>query len=212
MQHHPAGSPEPGAGPRLRVAALALLTVYVVAIAWLALRPLEVLWVSPANVEPLATIRADIDRGPEEAVRTIGAGMLRLVPLGVLLPLLGRYLGGTRFASLARTVFAGGMISLILEYLQSLVPSRVADVDSIILNTFGIAVAHQLAYGRLRTLVFHEPRPTPRRPVARRLSPRAAAAPEQHFHQARRVRTRPRVWAAPGPADRDAPALSSFRG
>jgi hypothetical protein len=104
----------------------------------------------------LETIRADIDRGPEAALRTIGAGMLRLSPLGLLLPLVARRLGGGRFTSLVHTIAAGAMVALVIEWSQSLVPSRVADVDSIILNTAGIAVTHQLCYGRLRTLTLHK--------------------------------------------------------
>jgi VanZ like protein len=95
------------------------------------------------------------------ALRTIGNGLLRLAPLGVLLPLLGKRLGGRRFVSLGRTVFAGGMISLLIEWLQSLVPSRVADVDTIILNAAGIALTHLIAYGGLRALTMnHRSTPT----------------------------------------------------
>ncbi|WP_461034793.1 VanZ family protein [Streptomyces mayteni] len=137
--------------------ALALLTLYLALTAYLSLRPLAVLWVSPANVEPLATIRALLRRGPEEAVPAISAGMLRLAPLGALLPLLGHRLGGTRLGSLCRTVFAGAMIALAIEICQSLVPSRTADVDTVILNALGIAVAHQLCYGPLRRRLLRGP-------------------------------------------------------
>jgi hypothetical protein len=138
------------------MAAFALLAAYLAFVAWHSLHPLSVLWVSPANLEPFHTIRSDIDRGLEPAVRTIGSGMLRLAPLGVLMPLLGMRLGGSRFCSLVRTVFTGAMIALLIEWSQSLVPSRVADVDSIILNTAGIALTHLLAYGRLRSLALRD--------------------------------------------------------
>jgi hypothetical protein len=206
VQQHPAASPGPGVSPRLRVLALALLTMYLLCVTWSALRPLEVLWVAPANVEPFATVRADAARGPEEAARTIGAGMIRLAPLGILLPLLGRHLGGPRFASLFRAVFAGGMIALGLEFCQSLVPSRVADVDSIILNTLGIALTHQLAYRRLRATTRGEPRPAARRTLLRHGAPCRATADGQ-VRQARR--TRVGSWAAPAPADQPSHALST---
>jgi glycopeptide antibiotics resistance protein len=138
------------------VAALLLLAAYLAFIAWQSLRPLSVLWVSPTNLRPFDTIRADIERGPEEALRTVSSGLLRLAPLGVLLPLIGRRLGGRRFVSLGRTVFAGGMIALLIEWLQSLVPSRVADVDTIILNATGIALTHLIAYGGLRALTLND--------------------------------------------------------
>ncbi|UCM90003.1 VanZ family protein [Streptomyces marincola] len=208
MQQQQAGSPGPGAGPRLRTAALVLLAAHLLCVAWLSLRPLEVLWVAPANVEPFATISAGVDGGFREALRTIGGGMLPLAPLGVLLPLLGRNLGGARFTSLTRTTFAGGMISLALEYGQSLVPSRVADVDAVILNSFGIVVVHQLAYGCLRDLVLGRTRPSLRRPAARRLAARPPAATERHLRRTHRSSSvRPRVWTAPGGTERDRTAL-----
>ncbi|WP_168220752.1 VanZ family protein [Streptomyces sp. RFCAC02] len=150
MQHHSAGSTAPGVVPRVRLAALALLALHLTVVSWLVLRPLPVVWVPPGNMTPFATIADDLAAGPREAVRTLSGGMLPLSPLGLLLPLLGHRLGGTRFGSLGRTVFAGGMIALALEYGQSWVPSRVADIDSVILSTAGIALAHQLGYRCLR--------------------------------------------------------------
>jgi hypothetical protein len=178
VQHHDAGSP-PGTSPRVRLAALAVLVAFLAVTAWLALRPLAVLWVSPANLDPFATIRADLADGPVRAARTLGSGMVRLAPLGVLLPLLARDLGGGRFRSLSRTVAAGAAVSFALEFCQSLVPSRVADVDTVILNTVGVALAHQLAYGPLRLLTGRDGaaagsrralRPVPSVPAARRPS------------------------------------------
>ncbi|MGK5532429.1 VanZ family protein [Streptomyces sp. URMC 129] len=166
--------------------ALVLLTAYLACVTWLALRPLEVLWVSPANLEPFATIRADIARGPAEAARAIGGGLLRLAPLGVLLPLLGRRLGGPRVTSFLRTVFAGGMLSLTLEFWQSQLPSRVADVDSVILDTLGIALAHLIGYGPLRAAARGSRAGASRR--AARVCPHLLRRrPGGHVHQARRV-------------------------
>lgn len=142
----------------MRATALVVLAVYLLFVTWLALRPLPVLWVPPANAEPFASIRDDLAKGPERAVQTIGGGLLRLAPLGALLPLLGRGLGGSRFASLVRTTFAGAMVSLALELSQTQVPSRVADIDSVILNACGIALTHLLCYGPLRSLALQPAR------------------------------------------------------
>jgi hypothetical protein len=147
----------------VRAGAFTVLCVYLLVVGWLALRPLSVMWVEPHNLEPLATIRADLARGPVEGARTIGAGMLRLAPLGVLLPLLSPRLGGGRFASLVRTVSGGFLLTAALEWSQSLVPSRVADVDTIILSTCGIGVTHLLCYGRLRALLLGGPSAPPAR-------------------------------------------------
>jgi VanZ like protein len=196
VQHHPAGSAEPirpaneGRGssqgrnvvrPRVRMAALAMLAAYLLLIGWLSLRPLELLWVSPANLRPFDTIRADIDQGPQAAFRAIGVGMLRLAPLGVLLPLLGRHLGGARFASLFRTVCAGAAISLLIEWLQSLKPSRVSDVDAIILNTMGIALVHLVCYGWLRAIALRVPQRGKRRTkLSQGAAPAATDRPSGH--------------------------------
>ncbi|MFD5318076.1 VanZ family protein [Streptomyces sp. NPDC127098] len=199
MQHHPVGSSGPAISPRARMTALVLLTLYLALTAYLSLRPLAVLWVSPANVEPLATIRAELRRGPEVALPALGAGMLRLAPLGVLLPLLGRRLGGPRLASLCRTVFAGAMIALAIEFCQSLVPSRTADVDTAILNALGIAVAHQLGYGLLRSRLLRGPA-APAAARARRRSAPPTSSASSASSAARRAAP------APGPGRRRARA------
>ncbi|MDT0308133.1 VanZ family protein [Streptomyces sp. DSM 44917] len=185
MQQHPSGRTRPGMGPRVRAAALVLLLAHLACVAWLAFRPRDVLWISPANLEPLATVRADLARGPGEALRTIGAGLVRLAPLGVLLPLLGRRVGGRRFLSLSRTAFVAAVIALAIEAAQSVSPTHVADVDSVLLNTLGAALAHQLAYGPLTALAGRGPRAG--RAVAR-------------WHAAAR-RPRPSK-AGPGPVER----------
>jgi hypothetical protein len=46
------------------------------------------------------------------------------------------------WASLTRTVAAGALMSLGIELLQTGVPGQVVDVDSLMLNTAGVALAH----------------------------------------------------------------------
>ncbi|RKN46901.1 VanZ family protein [Streptomyces hoynatensis] len=188
--------------------ALLLLVLYLAVTAWLALRPLDVLWVSPANLEPLATLREDVEQGPEEAGRVIFLGMLRLAPLGVLVPLLGRRFGGPRFVSLVHAVFAGAAISLALEFGQSLVPSRVANVDSVILDALGVALTHQLCYRRLRSFTCRASCPGERRaaPPSRPVPPGPPAplpSPEAHRESA----TRRCAWGL-GRHESTAPALT----
>ncbi|WP_165988657.1 VanZ family protein, partial [Streptomyces sp. YIM 98790] len=147
----------------MRGTALVLLTSYLLFVGWLMLRPLTVMWVEPSNLEPFASLRADLRQGTWHGLRVITGGLLLLAPLGVLVPALGRCLGGSRFLSFSRTVFTGAMVSLTLELVKSTVPSQVANVDALMLNTLGVALAHLLCYGRLRALLLHEPR----RPAAR---------------------------------------------
>ncbi|MCZ9345718.1 VanZ family protein, partial [Streptomyces sp. TRM76130] len=45
-------------------------------------------------------------------------------------------------ASLLRSTAAGALLSLGIELLQTGVPGRVADIDSLLLNTTGVALTH----------------------------------------------------------------------
>lgn len=168
---------------RTRLAAGLLLTLQLGLVGWLALRPLTVTWVEPENLRPLVTIREAWHAGPETAARLFAAGVLPLAPLGVLLPALGRRLGGSRFVSFVRTVFVGAMIALLMQLLVSLAPSRVADVDHVLLGTVGVALVHLLCYGRLRSMLLRVPPPAP--------APRAALgqeAPARRSGRGRRTR------------------------
>jgi glycopeptide antibiotics resistance protein len=126
------------------VAGIVLLLVHLLIVGWLTLRPVDAPWVTAANLHPFAGIRADLAAGPLHATRRIGAGLALLAPLGVLLPMAGGRIAVSPWASLARTVAAGVLFSLSIELLQTGVPGQVPDVDSLILNTAGVAIAHLL--------------------------------------------------------------------
>nr|WP_202434807.1 MULTISPECIES: VanZ family protein [unclassified Streptomyces] len=129
---------------RFRAAGVVLLLAHLLFVCWLTLRPLDVPWVTAANLRPFDGIRADLSLGPAEAARRIGEGLGVLAPLGVLLPMAGGRLLVSPWASLARTVAAGALISSAIELGQTGVPGQVVDVDSILLNTAGVALAHLL--------------------------------------------------------------------
>ncbi|MFF5446118.1 VanZ family protein [Streptomyces sp. NPDC012888] len=144
MQRHQAGG-YTAIPLRLRVLGGVLLLAHCALVGWLALRPLDVPWVAAPNLSPLAGIRADLAYGPLEAARRIGSALALLAPLGVLLPLVSGRLAPSPLAawsSLCRTVAAGALVSLVLELLQTAVPGQVADVDQVLLNTAGVALAH----------------------------------------------------------------------
>ncbi|MEE4423594.1 VanZ family protein [Streptomyces bugieae] len=127
----------------MRVTGLLLLVAHLLVVGWLTLRPRTVPWVPAANLEPLATIRAELAHGASwEAVQHLGGSVLLLAPLGVLLPLSAGRLNVSPLVSFTRTVFAGAMIALAIELLQSGIPGRVPDVDSVLLSTLGVAVVH----------------------------------------------------------------------
>lgn len=129
--------------PRMRVTGLLLLVAHLSIVGWLTLRPRTVPWVPAANLEPLATIQAELARGPSwDVIQHLGGSVLLLAPLGALLPLSAGRLNVSPLVSLTRTAFAGAMIALAIELLQTGVPGRVPDVDSVLLGTLGVAVVH----------------------------------------------------------------------
>ncbi|MFE9608661.1 VanZ family protein [Streptomyces sp. NPDC006012] len=136
------GSIGGSAAIRIRVTGGVLLVAHLALVAWLMLRPLHVPWVMPANLHPLAGIRADLALGWPQAARQIGEGLALLAPLGVLLPMAHGRLTVSPLASLLRTAAAGTLLSVGIALLQTGVPGRVVDVDSLLLNTVGVAVAH----------------------------------------------------------------------
>ncbi|MFF9319587.1 VanZ family protein [Streptomyces sp. NPDC014735] len=151
---------------RFRAAGIVLLLAHLLFVAWLTLRPLDVPWMTASNLRPLAGIRADLSLGPVEAARRIGEGLLLLAPLGILLPMAGGRLFVSPWASMARTVAAGALISLGIELAQTGVPGQRVDVDSLLLNTIGVALAHLLVVpmcrARLRRRKRRRTKPVPR--------------------------------------------------
>ncbi|MFH8746047.1 VanZ family protein [Streptomyces rimosus] len=135
----------------MRAAGAVLLVAHLLIVGWLTLRPRTVPWVPAANFRPLATIRAELAHGLWEAVQNLGGAVLLLAPLGILLPMAAGRLNVSPLGSLARTVFTGAMISLSIELFQAGVPGRVPDVDMVLLNTAGVALAHLLVVPGLRS-------------------------------------------------------------
>ncbi|GAQ51488.1 VanZ like family protein [Streptomyces acidiscabies] len=170
---------------RVRVAGGVLLAAHLAFVVWYSLRPLDVPWVMPANLHPLDGIRTDLGLGWHEAVRRIGRGLLLLAPLGVLLPLVHGRLRVSPFGSLVRTSAAGAMLSVTVELLQTGVPGQVVDVDAVLLNTLGVALAHTLVVPAGRYLL--------RRRTTRR---RRTAVRQEELSQGR-TPTIPRVGIAP---------------
>ncbi|MDT0610343.1 VanZ family protein [Streptomyces lancefieldiae] len=140
MQRH--GFLGGSAALRIRVTGSVLLVAHLAFVAWYTLRPLDVPWVLPPNLRPLDGIRADLTLGWPAAARALGGSLALLAPLGVLLPMAGGRLAVSPLASLLRTTAAGVLLSLGIELLQTGVPGQVVDVDSLLLNTAGVALAH----------------------------------------------------------------------
>ncbi|MFJ8358925.1 VanZ family protein [Streptomyces sp. NPDC093984] len=179
------GSIGGSAAIRVRVAGGVLLVAHLALVAWITLRPLDVPWVRPANLHPFAGIRADLALGWPAAARRIGEGLALLAPLGVLLPVTGGRLVVSPLASLARTVAAGTLISVGIELLQTGVPGQVVDIDAILLNTVGVALAHLLVV------------PVARFRLRRRMESHGLGAHPREEPAQGRTPTIPRVGIAP---------------
>ncbi|MGW0709390.1 VanZ family protein [Streptomyces sp. NPDC002643] len=173
------------AGVRVRAAGGVLLVAHLVLVAWITLRPLDVTYVSASNLRPFAGIRADLALGWPEAARRLGEALALLAPLGVLLPMAHGRLAVSPVASLARTMAVGALLSLAIELLQTGVPGQVVDIDSILLNTLGVALAHV-------TVV-----PAVRGALRRRAATRVPSEPRRGEPSQGRTPTIPRVGMAP---------------
>lgn len=159
---------------RVRAAGLLLTAGYLSFVGWMLLRPHYVAWVPAPNLRPLNTIRADLGMGPVEAAQRIAAGLGLLAPLGVLLPMAGGRVRASGPASFIRTVFAALMVSLALEFTQTVVPGQLFDVDALLLNTGGVALAHLLVVPATRR------RLRAREAAAKAEAAEAAAERERH--------------------------------
>lgn len=135
---------------KVRAAGALFAAAHLTFVGWMLLRPHYVAWVPAPNLRPFGTIRADLRMGPAQAVRRIGEGLALLAPLGVLLPMAGGRIRTSGLASFVRTVFAALMISLSVEFTQTLVPGQLFDVDALVLNTTGVALVHLLVVPAVR--------------------------------------------------------------
>jgi glycopeptide antibiotics resistance protein len=150
---------------RVRAAGLLLTAAYLAFAGWLLLRPHYVTWVPSPNLRPFDTIRDDLALGPGHAARNLLAGLGLLAPLGVLLPMAGGRVETSGVASFLRTVFAGLMVSLSVEFTQTMVPGQLFDVDALILNTLGVALAHLLVVPAARARLRRRAAPPPSAPA-----------------------------------------------
>jgi glycopeptide antibiotics resistance protein len=150
VQRHGRGGGTAASASRIRVAGLVLLIAYLTVVGWLALRPLPVPWVPPANLQPFATIRSDLDEGSPGALAGLARGLALLAPLGVLLPLASGRPDRPLAVVCARTVAAGALISSGILLLQSGVPGHSINVDAVVLNTAGVALVCLLVFPLVR--------------------------------------------------------------
>ncbi|QKW06623.1 VanZ family protein [Streptomyces sp. NA04227] len=136
------GSGDDSVAVPLRAAGVVLLAAHLALVAWTSLRPVDVAWVSATNLRPLEGIRADFELGWWQGARRVVQDLLMLAPLGFLLPLIGGRLRASWFFSLVRCTAAGALVSMWIGLLQTYVPGQVVDIDSLLLNSLGVLLAH----------------------------------------------------------------------
>lgn len=102
------------------------------------------------NTQVGHSLRFYLDRPSiKEAIRQVGGNLALLAPLGVLLPIVF-----SRLRSLPGIIVVGALISLAVETGQgALVPGRAFDIDDVVLNVIGVAMAYLLAGRRIAALV-----------------------------------------------------------
>ncbi|MFE7189193.1 VanZ family protein [Kitasatospora sp. NPDC057541] len=119
----------------LRVVGLLGLTLHLVLVGWMVLRPLPVAWVDDANLTPLGSLRSS------SGGQVLGE-LLLLCPLGIFLPFAGGRLTTRWLPSFLRTTGASALLATALEFLSSWAPGHVLNVDHILLAVVGVAAVH----------------------------------------------------------------------
>ncbi len=125
-----------------RPAGAVLVALHLAAVYWFALRSMSGLWVAAGSLTPLHTIRTYLALGPSAASWHLGGALLLLAPLGVLLPLVGGRVEVSPLGSFARTAFGGLMLAFGAEVVRTGMAGQAFDVDMVLLNATGIALAH----------------------------------------------------------------------
>jgi glycopeptide antibiotics resistance protein len=118
------------------------MLLHLTAVYWFAQRSMSGPWVASGSMVPLHTVRAYLALGPGGAAEHVGGELLLLAPLGVLLPLAGGRVDASPLASFARTAFGGLMLAFGAEVVRDGVAGQVFDLDVVLLNAFGVVLAH----------------------------------------------------------------------
>lgn len=150
MQRLCRGGGTAASASRIRTTGLVLLVAYLAVVGWLALRPLAVPWVAPPNLHLFATIRADLAEGSPESLSRLTHGLLRLAPLGVLLPLASGRVERPLACLCVRAAGAAALISSGMALLQSGVPGHSVNIDQVVLNTTGVLLTGLLVLPFIR--------------------------------------------------------------
>ncbi len=99
-------------------------------------------WVASGGSTPFHTIRSYLALGPLGAAGHLGGPLLSLAPVGFLFPLVGGRVDVNPVGSFARSAFGGLMLAFAAEMVRTGSAGQLFDVDVVLLNTAGVALAH----------------------------------------------------------------------
>ena len=122
---------------RHSIPALVLLALYLLVLFALTMAPTRRLPIQMVNLIPFKTIMAGIQRGGLLLNINVLGNIVAFVPLGVLVPTLGR-----RLSAPSAVLYASAFVSISIEVLQWLFARRVADIDDVILNVAGALIGY----------------------------------------------------------------------
>lgn len=131
----------------VREVGVGTLFLWVLFTLWVVLFPMNIVfydWFGTSNFVPFRSITQLITQTPTRtALENVGGNLILFVPFGVLVPLLF-----VRVRSLRGVVWRAGVVSLLIEAIQTITRARATDVDDVILNVTGAAIG----YGAYRLL------------------------------------------------------------
>jgi glycopeptide antibiotics resistance protein len=116
---------------------LALLALYIAVLLALTMAPNPRPTMQLVNLIPFKSILAGIRRGGWLLNVNVIGNIVVFMPLGLLIPLLGR-----RLSAAGAVLWAGLLLSTSIEVLQWLFARRVADIDDVILNSTGALIGY----------------------------------------------------------------------
>lgn len=125
---------------RRSLLALLLLALYLIVLLALTMTPHRRVPVQLVNLIPFRSIVAGIRRGGWLLNVNILGNIVAFVPLGVLVPAIGK-----RLSVPTAVLCASALVSVSIEVLQWLFARRVADIDDVILNVAGALVGYSCA-------------------------------------------------------------------
>lgn len=89
------------------------------------------------NIVPFKWIKESYSHSSIDLLLNLGGNIALFVPFGLSLPLCFK-----KIRRLSIVIFIGTSTSILIEFIQMLIPNRWSDIDDIILNSLGMTVGY----------------------------------------------------------------------